>query len=42
VSAKHPKPQQHAGVVVVSGQCHNQHGELVAEADGKMLVHARR
>jgi acyl dehydratase len=30
-----------AGVVVVSGECHNQHGELVAEADGKMLVHMR-
>ena len=41
VIEKHPKTQQHAGVVVVSGECHNQHGELVAEADGKMLVHMR-
>ncbi len=41
VAAKHAKPQQHAGVVVVNGECHNQHGELVAEADGKMLVHMR-
>ncbi len=41
VAEKHAKPQQHAGVVVVVGACHNQHGELVAEADGKMLVHMR-
>src|SRR6202521_468004 len=41
VSEMHPKPQQHAGVVVVTGECRNQHGELVAEADGKMLVHVR-
>jgi 3-hydroxybutyryl-CoA dehydratase len=41
VIEKHPKAQQHAGVVVVSGECRNQHGELVAEADGKMLVHMR-
>jgi len=41
VIEKHAKAQQHAGVVVVRGECHNQHGELVAEADGKMLVHMR-
>lgn len=41
VSEKHAKPQQHAGVVVVIGECRNQHGELVADADGKMLVHMR-
>ena len=41
VSEVHAKPQQHAGVVVLGGECHNQHGELVAEADGKMLVHMR-
>lgn len=41
VTEKHAKAQQHAGVVVVAGECHNQHGELVAEADAKMLVHLR-
>jgi 3-hydroxybutyryl-CoA dehydratase len=41
VTEKHAKTQQHAGVVVVAGECRNQHGELVAEADGKMLVHMR-
>lgn len=41
VTEKHDKPQQHAGVVVVTGECHNQHGELVAEGEGKMLVHLR-
>jgi 3-hydroxybutyryl-CoA dehydratase len=41
ITARHPKPKQHAGVVVVAGECRNQHGEVVAEAEGKMLVHAR-
>ena len=41
VSEKQAKPAQRAGIVVVSGECRNQHGELVAEADGKMLVHMR-
>jgi 3-hydroxybutyryl-CoA dehydratase len=41
VTEKHPKPTQHAGVVVVAGECRNQHGELVAEGEGKMLVHLR-
>ena len=41
VIEKHPKPNQRAGLVVVVGECRNQHGELVAEADGKMLVHRR-
>src|SRR6266567_892907 len=41
ITEKHPKPKQHAGVVVVAGECRNQHGELVAEGEGKMLVHLR-
>jgi acyl dehydratase len=41
ITEKHPKPKQHAGVVVVAGECRNQHGDLVAEGEGKMLVHLR-
>jgi acyl dehydratase len=37
----HPKPHTQAGVVALSGVCRNQHAEVVAEADGKMLVHVR-
>jgi 3-hydroxybutyryl-CoA dehydratase len=37
----HPKPHTQGGVVALSGVCRNQHGEVVAEADGKMLVHVR-
>jgi len=35
ITEKHPKPKQHAGVVVVAGECRNQHGELVAKARGR-------
>jgi hypothetical protein len=28
-------------VPVRAGECRNQHGEVVAEAEGKMLVHVR-
>jgi 3-hydroxybutyryl-CoA dehydratase len=41
VVALHPKPHTQAGVVALSGVCRNQHAEVVAEADGKMLVHVR-
>jgi 3-hydroxybutyryl-CoA dehydratase len=41
ITGKEPKAKQHAGVVAVSGECRNQHGELVAEGEGKMLVHLR-
>ena len=41
ITEKHPKPKQHGGVIVVAGECRNQHGELVAEGEGKMLVHLR-
>ena len=36
-----PKPKHGGGVVVLTGVCRNQHGIVVAEADGKILVHAR-
>ena len=41
VTEKHAKPKHGGGVVVLSGVCRNQNGDVVAEADGKMLVHAR-
>ena len=41
VTEKHAKPKQRGGVVVVAGECRNQRGALVAEGDGKMLVHSR-
>lgn len=36
-----PKPRRHGGIVVLSAVCRNQKHEMVAEADGKMLAHAR-
>jgi 3-hydroxybutyryl-CoA dehydratase len=36
------KPKQDGGIVVMRARCENQHGDLVAEADGKMLVANRR
>lgn len=41
VTEKHAKPKQRGGVVVVAGECRNQHGALVAQGDGRMLVHSR-
>ena len=41
VVARHDKPGHGGGVVVLAGVCRNQDGNVVAEADGKMLVHAR-
>jgi acyl dehydratase len=41
VTERHHKPHRRGGVVVLTGVCRNQHGEVVAEADGKMLVHSR-
>ena len=41
VTEKHPKPQQQGGIVVLAGECRNQHGEVVADANGKMLVHSQ-
>lgn len=42
ITDRHDKPQHHGGVVVLRGVCTNQHGEVVAEADAKMLVLARQ
>lgn len=41
VTERHDKPHQRGGVVALTCVCRNQHGEVVAEADGKMLVHTR-
>jgi acyl dehydratase len=38
---RHDKPKHGGGVVVLRAECRNQHGELVADADGKILVSAR-
>jgi acyl dehydratase len=42
ITERHDKPQHGGGVVVLHGVCRNQEGTVVAEADGKMLVRARR
>jgi acyl dehydratase len=36
------KPKHEGGMIVMQARCENQHGDLVAEADGKMLVASRR
>ena len=41
VTAKQDKPRHGGGVVDLAGVCRNQDGVTVAEADGRMLVHAR-
>jgi 3-hydroxybutyryl-CoA dehydratase len=41
VSAMEAKPRHGGGVVALSCVCRNEHGVVVAEADGKMLVHSR-
>jgi acyl dehydratase len=38
VSGKQPKPEHGGGIVVMQAECRNQHGALVAEATGKMLL----
>ena len=39
---KHPnKPRHKGGIAVLSGVCRNQDGEVVVEADGKILVKSR-
>ena len=35
------KPRQDGGIVLMKARCENQRGEVVAEADGKMLVSNR-
>jgi len=36
------KTKHDGGILVLEARCENQHGDLVAEADGKMLVANRR
>jgi hypothetical protein len=36
------KPKHHGGICVLSGACRNQHGEMVVEAEGKILVQSRK
>ena len=38
---KHAKPRHKGGIAVLSGVCRNQDGEVVVEADGKILVKSR-
>jgi 3-hydroxybutyryl-CoA dehydratase len=38
VKEKLDKPKHKGGIVVMQGTCKNQHGEIVVEADGKILV----
>ncbi len=42
ITEKLPKPKQSGGIVVLRARCENQRGEVVAEADGKMLVASRK
>jgi acyl dehydratase len=35
------KPKHNGGIVVMRGEAKNQHGDVVVEADGKILVAAR-
>lgn len=42
VTERLDKPKHGGGIVVMRARCENQRGELVAEADGKMLVGNRR
>lgn len=38
VTEKLPKPEHGGGIAVMQAQCRNQHGNLVAEATGKILL----
>ncbi len=38
VTGKLPKPKHKGGIVVMKGEGRNQHGDVVVEADGKILV----
>jgi 3-hydroxybutyryl-CoA dehydratase len=35
------KPQHNGGIAVMTARCTNQRGQVVAEADGKILLHNR-
>ena len=36
------KPKHGGGILALRARCENQHGDVVAEADGKMLVASRK
>jgi acyl dehydratase len=38
---KQAKPKHRGGIAVLAGVCRNQGGEVVVEADGKILVKSR-
>ena len=38
ITDRSEKPRHGGGIVIMRARCENQRGELVAEADGKMLV----
>jgi acyl dehydratase len=38
VGEKLPKPEHGGGIAVMQAECRNQHGDLVAEATGKILL----
>ena len=42
ITERMEKPQHGGGIVAMRARCENQRGEVVAEADGKMLVANRR
>ena len=42
ITEKLAKPKHGGGIVVLRARCENQHGDVVAEADGKMLVASRK
>jgi acyl dehydratase len=42
ITDKIAKPRLEAGITVLSGEGRNQHGDLVAQADGKVLVSMTR
>ena len=41
IADKSDKPKHGGGIVAIRGEAKNQHGEVVVEADGKMLVASR-
>lgn len=42
ITERMEKPKHGGGILVMRARCENQHGDVVAEADGKMLVASRR
>lgn len=41
ITEKQPKPKHRGGIAVLAGTCRNQDGEVVVEADGKILIKSR-